>query len=746
MIEVIFLNAAGSTLFTRSDMESGHWVQQEMSVSADFPYDPDKVIQRGQRIAFRDPATDNLEVFEIRQVSTLEPDHYQQLTAEHIAISELQDDHIDKTEITDKTAAQALTTALSGTGWSVGNNTASGTSSGDFSRGSVWQAVGVIKTNWNVYITPRVVISAAGVITGRYLDIAPAQGTWRGVRLSVSKNLPDVTVAYNDEDVVTALYGYGASKNKKDLTFKDEVWTATSSHPAKPSGQTYLEWPEKTALYGRNGRPRFGYYQNANITDDAVLLQKTWEALQRASEPKISISGTCEDLYRLGYADEPLRLHDLAIVEIEETGEVFYKEIIQLDVDLVDPTGNRLDIGDYIPNIIYINRQTSHHAGGGGGANNYSPEEQFNTYYQWENKTNEFGSIVGMVVGFKDGDYYIKAGEIALSINATTGESTALINADHVNISATSTVHTLAGSLEYDADGKLIIKDAGGIYIERTEQGVTAQFGVWDDGNLTGGVIVNKVNGSTNTYITGDHINISATNTVQTLAGAMEMDASGNLVIKEGAGLYVQHTVGGSIAKFGVFDNNTLTGGVIVTKVNGETGAYVNADHVNISGTNTVQTIAGAMEMDASGHLVIKEGAGLYLTRSGATFGVYDSGSLTGGVIVGKVNDQTGTFVKIQASKINLDGYVTTSMLESAFTDAQQINVDQITINNYLTCLGYDTTWKSKSVITSVTVTKTSKYYWAYCNGGGSVVSGSINNSMVTDVTRSSSTINYLGR
>lgn len=756
-MDFIFLNQAGHTIFTRSDMENGHWVQQEMNVTADFPYNSDKVIERGQRIAFRDPATDNLEVFEIRQVVTSEPDSLQQITAEHIVLAELQDEHINNAEITNKTAAEALTTALNGTLWAVGNNTASGTQSADFSRGSVWQAINTIKQNWNVYITPRVVISSAGAITGRYLDISPAGGVWRGLRLSVHKNLFDPAVTYNDEDVLTALYGYGGIVGKRhtgsddtdeELTFSSVVWSATADHPAKPSGQTYLEWSEKTALYGRNGRPRYGYYQNANIKDATLLLEKTWEALKRTCEPRISISGTCADLYRLGYTDEPLRLHDLAVIEIAETGETFQKEIIMLDVDLIDPTGNHVDIGDYIPNIIYINRETNNHAsghGGGGGRGQTNTEAELSETFTQFGKTD---NMIGMVVGTRNGGYYVKAGEIALSINKSgeTGqyESTALINADHVNISATSTAYTLAGSLERTADGKLLIKDAGGLYVQRTEAGVTAQFGVWDNGNLTGGIIVDKVNGTTNTYIKGDHVNISATNTVQTLAGAMEMDASGNLVIKEGAGLYVQHTVGGSIAKFGVFDNNTLTGGVIVTKVNGETGAYVNADHVNISGTNTVQTIAGAMEMDASGHLVIKEGAGLYLTRSGATFGVYDSGSLTGGVIVGKVNDQTGTFVKIQASKINLDGYVTTSMLESAFTDAQQINVDQITINNYMTCLGYNTTWKSQTVVTSVGTSSISSRNWMYrdSNGNEHTVAGS----MITAVTPSTKTINYLGR
>lgn len=524
-MEFIFLNAAGVTLFSRSDAEEGHWTQQEMSVNATFPFDSGKVIERGQRIAFRDHATDRIEVFEIRTCAIIEPDHYQEITAEHIALSELSDEHINNTEITDKTAAQALNTVLSGTLWSLGNNTASGTQSADIGRGSVWQAVNTIQENWNVYITPRVVISSEGIITGKYLDISPAQGVWRGVRLSIRKNLLDPVVTYNDEEVLTALYGYGGNVDvthagqddtSEELTFASQVWTATSDHPAKPSGQTFLEWPEKTAIYGRNGRPRFGYYQNGNITDGAILLQKTWEALKKTADPKISISGTCSDLYRLGYTDEPIRLHDLVIVEIEETGETFQKEVITNDVDLLDQTGNRPEIGDYIPNIVYINRDTNNYAetgkrsgGGGGGGRGSSNKEREDTETRTDwIKTNE---AIGMVVGKRNGGYYIEAGKIVLAINKSgeTGqyESTAHINADHINISATQDVYTLAGDIEH-VNGRLVVKNAGGMYIRKTISGVTSEFGVFDDNNLTAGVIATKVNGEPSTYIQGKNIYI----------------------------------------------------------------------------------------------------------------------------------------------------------------------------------------------------------------------------------------------
>lgn len=526
-MEFIFFTAADQLLFSRSDMEEGHWIQQEMQVTAVFPFLKSKIITRGMRIGFRDPATDNLEVFEIRNVQNIEPDHYQQITAEHIAISELSDEHINTTEITDKTPTQALQTVLAGVSyWSIGNVTASNVSSCDIGRGSVWEAIKTIEQNWNVYCIPRATIGDGG-ITGKYIDIVPAGGTFRGVRLSIRKNMSDSTVTYDDTDVLTALYGYGGTidevqssgdDQKAELTFAGVTWTATDGHPAKPAGQTYLEWPEKTALYGRNGRPRFGYYQNGDIKDAAILLQKTWEALQQTCEPKIRITGTVTDLYRLGYKDQPMRIHDIAIVEIEETGELFHREIITLDVDLVDPTGNLPEIGDYISNIIYINRETNSAAttggrgGGGGGRGQSNSDYTESETATWFEKNDQ---RIAMVVGTRNGGYYIKSGEIALAINrsGTSGsyESTATINANHVNISATDDVYTLAGDLEHDANGRLVIKNAAGLYVQRTESGTSAQFGIWDKGNLTGGVMVDQINGQTTAKIRADRVEITGT-------------------------------------------------------------------------------------------------------------------------------------------------------------------------------------------------------------------------------------------
>lgn len=363
----------GQVAFSRNDAEQAEWTQEELSLLCTFPYIPQKTIERGMTVLFQDPATNAWQAYEVRNCTIFPGESYQQFTAEDIAVSELTDCHIpEEIELTDVSARSALNSILSGTGWTVGTDSSSGTSSGDIGRGSVWEGVTAIRGNWNIYVLPRVTVSSTG-ITGRYLDILPPDGVFRGLRLAINKNDVDPCVTYDDSELYTALFAYGGSYTKGDTpetqtteetNIAGVTWAKTSAHPAKPAGQKYLEWPEKTALYGRNGRARFGYYQNTEIKDENILIEKTWQALKACSDPKISITGTVTDLRRLGYADEPLRLYDQAIVDL---GDVqFYKQIIKLTVNLLDPTGNSPTIGDYIPNIIYINREVEDFATGGG--------------------------------------------------------------------------------------------------------------------------------------------------------------------------------------------------------------------------------------------------------------------------------------------------------------------------------------------------------------------------------------------
>lgn len=381
--QFIFFNNADEILFTRTDAESANWQVDELNLTCLFPYVPEKTITRGMRIAFEDD-DGVLQPFEVRKVRNYEPDRYQEITCEHIVISELTDIHTGEQELTGVTPSSALSSIISAqpdtiTGakrWAVGNVTATDTSSGDISMGSVWQNIRNIETNWNVYILPRVTWSASG-ITGRYLDIVPASGVWHGFRLSIDKNADELGVTVDDTEVKTALYGYGGNSYtyKTDNLDKDKTPINLIGYtwPGKPSGASinstlgYIEDTAATAMYGRNGVPRFGFYQNGDISDQATLASKTWEALQTTNKPVVTVDCMVRDLYRMGYHDEKIRLHDTVLVELLPMNDVLQLEIIKLAVDLLDPTATRPTIGEYVPNIVYIQRQTAETASGGAG-------------------------------------------------------------------------------------------------------------------------------------------------------------------------------------------------------------------------------------------------------------------------------------------------------------------------------------------------------------------------------------------
>ena len=454
-MEFLFFDTNDARLFARSDAESANWTVEEMSLQALFPFDPDKHIQQGQRIAFVDELG-VLQPFEIRKVRTYEPDHYQEITAEHIVISELSDEHLPKAEFTSLTASAALTQILTGTLWSVGTDTTSGgTSSGDVSMGSVWQGIRTIEQNWNVYVTPRVTFNAIS-ITGRYLDIIPAEPVFRGLRLSLDKNADEMGVTWDDTNVITAIYGYGgrvantSGDDTEALTFADVVWSTEDGDPVnKPAGQAYVENPTAKAIYGRNGRNRFGYYQNSDINDAETLLQKAWEVLLTSIAPEVSIDCQIRDLYKLGYADEPIRLHDEAFVDVRPTGEHLRLGIIRLTVNLLDPTATQVTIGSYIPNIIYIQRETKKAAGGGGGGGLRGGKQgaEDNRIYEFETQVQANQYQIGLRAWQRDLEH---TDENLLLAYAAIG-----ISSDRISsiVTGSGVVLNPDGSIQTDANG-----------------------------------------------------------------------------------------------------------------------------------------------------------------------------------------------------------------------------------------------------------------------------------------------------
>ena len=738
-MEFTFTRATGEVAFFRSDAEQAEWTQEEMSLLCTFPIDQKKIIERGMIVLFKDPATDDWQAYEIRNCTILPGEYYQQFTAESLAISELTDCHIgDDIQFTSISVQSALQQVISGTGWNIGHVGSTNVSFGDIGRGSVWQGVTTIRNNWNVYIEPRVTVDASG-ITGRYLDILPSSGEWRGLRIAVNKNVSDPCVTYDDSELYTALYGYGASysegereeRQTLETNFSEVSWNETADHPAKPSGQMYIEYPEKTALYGRNGRPRFGYYQNGDIKDPETLLEKTWESLQQCCDPKISITGTVADLKRFGYSDQPLRLHDLVIVDIEPIGVQFYKQIIQLTVNLLDPTGNRPTIGDYIPNIIYINRETENYATGGGGGRGGGTRSKKK---QGEFETNILQNERNIELNAKQidnhGNILRQAG---MYIDPITG---VLIYAEdnENNIGSKFRVqsHRIEAEVtERKAQGELlssrITQESNRITLEvaeRKEQGDALSSRI----TITAREIRSEVTDTENRLNssitqTATEIRTEVANSEAGLSSRITQNAD-NITAEVTRATTEEGNLSGRISVNA--DNITAE----VTRATTEEGNLSGRITVNAEAVSAEVTRATSAEGTLSGRITVNsDKVSLVVTEKDGQ-NVVDAASIVAGV-----NGQTGSYVKIQAAKVNLDGYVTSSMLESAFTSAQQMSTQQMTISQYFTCLGYNTEWKSYSA--------------RFCSLGGEHTfkdtdGTSYTGRLVTGYT--DSTIYYLGR
>ncbi len=545
------MNGAGRTLFFRDDAIRAEWTPDEMSLAGDFPYIDGKELERGQLIGFRDPEDDGWQLFEIRSAKTLEGGHFQQITAEALCVAELNSEHTDSHELTDVTAEYALDLVLTDTLWSIGTVQVNPTASVDIGRGDVWQAISEIKSNHNVHIEPRCTLAADGTIT-RVLDILPPDGEWRGLRLSVDKNVEDVSVTWDDSEVITAIKGYGYKDSDTDstLTFSSVSWEATSDHPAKAAGSAWLIDPESTELYGRNGRPRYGFYQNANIKDASTLLQKSWESLRASREPQLQIEGTVTDLYRMGYADVPIRLHDIALIEIQPVGMMIQRQIISMTVDLLDPTQTLVTIGDFIPNIVYINHETNKSSKRGGSGKGQTKSEY--TLKEFETRIEANDTMIKLEALQRiDGEEALNS-KLTITAREIRGEVTNKVTGLQSTISQTAT-----------AIRTEVSNTAAGLQstITQTATGIRADVKNVEDGLRSA------------LTITATSIRSEVANTTAGLSSRITQNADKVSIV--------------------VDDNNNLKTASIVAGINDQSGSFIklSADKIDLSGYVTASEL-----------------------------------------------------------------------------------------------------------------------------------------------------------
>ena len=132
------------------------------------------------------------------------------------SLCELLDDFVEEVQLSYKTASQALAAVLAPTRWSVAYCADLGTAGAlIYHQNALW-ALRRVASVWGGEVTPVITVSGGRVAT-RAIRLDDERGSWNGLRFTYGKNMAGCTRTVLEQDVYTALYGYGAG-----LPYTDE--------------------------------------------------------------------------------------------------------------------------------------------------------------------------------------------------------------------------------------------------------------------------------------------------------------------------------------------------------------------------------------------------------------------------------------------------------------------------------------------------------------------------------------------
>jgi phage minor structural protein len=184
-----------------------------------------------------------------------------------------------------------------------------------------------------------------GEVIGRYVDFVKQRGTDTKKRFTYSKDIVSITRKVDMSNVVTALVGVGSN----DTTFKDIEYTKSANGFDKPLNQDWVGDPDALQRWGKQGKHIFGKFEY-ETTDPRVLLDKTWQQLQKQKNPAITYELDVALLERLaGIEHEKVRIGDTVYVIDETFSPPLYLEarVLELETSFSDPTKDKCTLGNY---------------------------------------------------------------------------------------------------------------------------------------------------------------------------------------------------------------------------------------------------------------------------------------------------------------------------------------------------------------------------------------------------------------
>ncbi|MBQ9001830.1 MAG: phage tail protein [Eggerthellaceae bacterium] len=210
------------------------------------------------------------------------------------SLCEMLDDFIEDSQLVNRTALQALTAALAPTRWLIEHCDPLGTAGClIYHQNALW-ALRRVAEVWKGEITPVIAVSG-GRVAYRAVRLDAQRGSWRGLRFTYGKNMAGCVRTVLEQDVYTALYGFGAG-----LPYTDDEGNYVPGYRRKLTfgdingGKNYVADENAKMRWGRWNAERtervhaFGQVTFSDVTEPERLLALTRRALAEAVKPKVS--------------------------------------------------------------------------------------------------------------------------------------------------------------------------------------------------------------------------------------------------------------------------------------------------------------------------------------------------------------------------------------------------------------------------------------------------------------------------
>lgn len=294
------------------------------------------------------------------------------------AMNELADEVIEDVRPYNTTLDDAQGRALAGTRWKKGINADLGINSVNYYYSSVLQAISDNIATWGGELLDRIEFDG-NKITDRFIDILPRRGADIGKIWEIDKDIVNLSQTISSYPI-TALYGRGNSlqleqdpetgepiggENEdptnpgygRKITFDEVVWEVAKGDPVdKPLGQKWVGDPVALEQFGRVNADGSKRHRESVVEfdedDPAILLQRTWNALQTINKQDYSYKMDVILLGSLiGYEHEKVRLGDTtrAVDSRFKTPVEIEERIVAYEYDITndDDTGT-VELGSYL--------------------------------------------------------------------------------------------------------------------------------------------------------------------------------------------------------------------------------------------------------------------------------------------------------------------------------------------------------------------------------------------------------------